>query len=200
MIFSLPNIAFEVRIKCKDGYFEVVLVLGDTEVDVGFVYTGVPMESNTSVDVLLAEITVVVTVILAVKSVNLNSVPAHNGFAQVDPLTGVDRLVWVVVVLAEKGAVLVVVLTEKGVWLVVVLVDKGVGLVDVQTGTVVGITFVLMNNGVDLDSVLTYGFAVDGLLAGTVVDLMVVVADNGEWLTVLLPGIVVGVEIVLGRL
>ena len=191
MIFSLPNIAFEVRIKCKDGYFEVVLVLGDTEVDVGFVYTGVPMESNTSVDVLLAEIIVVVTVILAVKSVNLNSVPADNGFAKEDPLTGVDRLVWVVVVLAEKVAVLVVVLTEKGVglvvapveqvvWLVVVLVDKGIGLFVAQTGTVVGITFVLMDNGVDVDSVLTYGFAVDGALAGTVVDLIVVVADNGD--------------------
>ena len=100
----MPNIAFEVRIKCKDGYFEVVLVLGDTEVDVGFVYTGVPMESNTSVDVLLAEIIFVVIVILAVKSVNLDSVPADNGFAKEDPLTGVDRLVWVVVVLAEKVA------------------------------------------------------------------------------------------------
>ena len=81
----------------------------------------------------------------------------------------------------------------------VVLVDKGVGLVVVLTGTVVDITFVLMDNGVDLDSVLTYGFAVDGVLTGTVVDLIVVVADNGDWLTVLLPGIVVGVEIVLGR-
>ena len=51
-----------------------------------------------------------------------------------------------------------------------------------------------MDNGVDLDSVLTYGFAVDGVLTGTVVDLTVVVADNGDWLTVLLPGVVVGVR------
>ena len=45
-------------------------------------------------------------------------------------------------------------------------------------------------HGVDLDSVLTCGFAVDGVLTGTVVDLIVVVADMGDWRTVLLTGLV----------
>ena len=101
------------------------------------------------------------TVVLAVEGVDLNSVPADNGFAKEDALRSDDRVVG-----------LVVVLIEKVVWLVVVLEDKVVGLVVVLTGTVVGITFVLMDNGVDLDSVITYGFAVDGVLTGTVVDLI----------------------------
>ena len=119
------------------------------------------IESNASVDVLLADIIVVVTVVLAVKGVDLNSVPADNGFAKEDALRSDDRVVWLVVVLADKC-----------VWEVVVLVEKVVGLVVVLKCTVVGITFVLTDNGVDLDSVLTYGFAVDGVLTDTVVDLI----------------------------
>ena len=166
----------------------------------GFVYTGVLIESNSSVDVLLADIIVVVTVVLAVKCVDLDSVSADNGFAKEDALTDVDKVVWVVVVLAEKVVGLVVVLVEKVVGLVVVLADEGVGLVVVLTGTVVGITYVLTDNGVDLDSVLTYGFAVEGVLKCTVVGLIVVAAHNGDRLSVLLTGIVVGVELVPGRL
>ena len=50
------------------------------------------------------------SVVLAVKCVDLDSVPADNGFAKEDPLTDVDNVVSVVVVLTDKVVGLVVVL------------------------------------------------------------------------------------------